>query len=47
MVPRSVAERLSSDAHAELVVLPDCWHMPFMDKPDEVAKRVLDFLRDT
>jgi pimeloyl-ACP methyl ester carboxylesterase len=45
MVPRSVAERLSHDAHAELVVLPDAWHMPWIDKPDEVAQRVLDFLR--
>jgi len=45
MVPRSVAERLSHDAHAELVVLPDAWHMPWIDQPDEVARRVLDFLR--
>ena len=45
IVPRSAAERLARDTHAELVVLPGCWHMPFMDKPDEVAKRVLDFLR--
>jgi pimeloyl-ACP methyl ester carboxylesterase len=45
MVPRSVAERLSHDAHAELVVLPNAWHMPWIDQPDEVARRVLDFLR--
>jgi pimeloyl-ACP methyl ester carboxylesterase len=45
IVPRTVAERLSHDAHAELVVLPDAWHMPWIDKPDEVARRVLDFLR--
>jgi len=47
IVPRSAAERLARDTHAELVALPGCWHMPFMDKPDEVAQRVLDFLHGT
>jgi pimeloyl-ACP methyl ester carboxylesterase len=45
IVPRSVAERLARDTHSELVVLPNAWHMPWRDNPDEVARRVLDFLR--
>ena len=44
IVPRANAERLSHDTHAELVAIPNCWHMPWLEQPDEVAKRVLDFL---
>lgn len=44
LVPRANAERLARDTHSELVVLPGCWHMPWLEKPDEVAKRALDFL---
>jgi pimeloyl-ACP methyl ester carboxylesterase len=43
LVPRAIAERLARDTHAKLVVIPDSWHMPFLDHPDDVALRVLDF----
>jgi hypothetical protein len=36
--------RRDLDTHAETRGAPGCWHMPFMDKPDEVAQRVLGFL---
>lgn len=45
IVPRSAAERLARDTHSELDVLPNCWHMPFIDKPEDVAQRVLSFLQ--
>lgn len=45
MVPRQVAERLAHDTHSELVVLPNSWHMPWLEHPDEVAQRVLSFLQ--
>jgi pimeloyl-ACP methyl ester carboxylesterase len=45
LVPRISAERLARDAHAELITLPDSWHMPYLEKPDEVARYVLEFLQ--
>ena len=47
-VPLSIAEEIASAVSgAELVVLADCGHFAYLDQPDEVRRRVVDFLTTT
>jgi pimeloyl-ACP methyl ester carboxylesterase len=41
----SIAEEIASAVSgAELVVLADCGHFAYLDQPDEVHRRVVEFL---
>ena len=44
-LPFEYAERFALESHSELVVLPKASHMPWWEKPDEVAERILGFLQ--
>ena len=45
VVPLDVAERLlAALPRAQLEVMEDCGHMPEMEKPEEFAKAVVEFL---
>jgi pimeloyl-ACP methyl ester carboxylesterase len=44
-LPFEYAERFARESRAALVVLPKASHMPWWEKPDEVAERILAFLK--
>lgn len=44
IVTREMAGRLAHDLGIKLSVVPNARHMPYRQQPDEVAKRVLEFL---
>jgi pimeloyl-ACP methyl ester carboxylesterase len=44
-LPRSVADRFARDSRSRLLVLPHASHLPWLEKPHEVAQRILEFLQ--
>lgn len=45
MFPLSTAERLTRELpHAQLAVVEDAWHMPWLEEPKETARPLLEFL---
>jgi pimeloyl-ACP methyl ester carboxylesterase len=44
-LPLSTAERFSRESRSELVLVPNAGHMPYWQRPDEVATQVLQFLQ--
>ena len=45
-LPFAIAERFAKDSGAILEVMPNASHLVWLDKPDEVARRMLDFYAD-
>ena len=45
-LPFATAERFAKDSGAILEVMPNASHLVWLDKPDEVARRMLDFYAD-
>lgn len=44
---RLIAEVLAENLpRARLIVMPDCWHLPPVEKPDEFNEMLISFLRD-
>jgi len=42
---RLIADVLAENIpHARLSIIPDCWHLPPVEKPDEFNRLLIDFL---
>jgi pimeloyl-ACP methyl ester carboxylesterase len=45
---RLIADVLAENMpDARLVVMPDCWHLPPVEKPNEFNRLLIDFLRNS